>query len=285
MRGRPPAAELAMPRTSIARARSEAATRVPAMSPRRLRDMFARHFESMELTMALEIIGAGFGRTGTNSLKIALEHLGFGPCHHMFEVRDNPECLPDWEKAANDERVDWDQVFQNYRSQVDWPGARYWRELAGHFPNAKVILSVREPDAWFDSVQATIAPFLAARGKHGDPHVNAIAEMAYKTIVVPAVRRPIVRAGSCDPRFRESYRRGSGDDTGRTSAHVRPARRLGAAVHVLARRRAGHAIPQDKLLEAVQGARMGRPTGQHAGLRLLSAGPPAGEIERVAAID
>jgi hypothetical protein len=63
--------------------------------------MFARHFESMELTMALEIIGAGFGRTGTNSLKIALEHLGFGPCHHMFEVRDNPEFLPDWQKAAN----------------------------------------------------------------------------------------------------------------------------------------------------------------------------------------
>jgi hypothetical protein len=55
----------------------------------------------MELTMALEIIGAGFGRTGTNSLKIALEHLGFGPCHHMFEVRDNPEFLPDWQKAAN----------------------------------------------------------------------------------------------------------------------------------------------------------------------------------------
>jgi hypothetical protein len=147
--------------------------------------MFAPHLKSMELTMALEIIGAGFGRTGTNSLKIALEHLGFGPCHHMFEVRDNPEFLPDWQKAANGETVDWDQVFRNYRSQVDWPGARYWRELAGHFPNAKVILSVREPDAWFDSVQATIAPFLAARGKHGDPHVNAIAEMAYKTIVVP----------------------------------------------------------------------------------------------------
>jgi hypothetical protein len=135
--------------------------------------------------MALEIIGAGFGRTGTNSLKIALEHLGFGPCHHMFEVRDNPALLPDWEKAANGEAVDWDQVFQYYRSQVDWPGARYWRELAAHFPNAKVILSVREPDGWFDSVQATIAPFIAARGKHGDPHVDAIAEMAYQTIVVP----------------------------------------------------------------------------------------------------
>jgi hypothetical protein len=135
--------------------------------------------------MALEIIGAGFGRTGTNSLKIALEFLGFGPCHHMFEVRDNPELLPDWQRAAMGERVDWDQVFRGYRSQVDWPGARYWRELTEHFPNAKVVLTVRDPQGWFDSVQATIAPFLAARGSHADAHVNAIAEMAYQTIVVP----------------------------------------------------------------------------------------------------
>ena len=132
--------------------------------------------------MPLEIIGAGFGRTGTNSLKLALEHLGFGPCHHMFEVRDNPEHLPDWEAAAHGDAVDWDRVFQGYRSQVDWPGARYWRDLAAHFPQAKVILTVRDPDAWFDSVQATIAPFLAARGTHQSPHMNAIAEMAYRSI-------------------------------------------------------------------------------------------------------
>jgi len=133
--------------------------------------------------MPLEIIGPGFGRTGTNSLKVALEHLGFGPCHHMFEVRDNPERLPDWEAAARGEAVDWDKVFRGYRSQVDWPGARYWRELAQHFPDAKVILSVRDPDAWFDSVQATIAPFISARGTHPSPHVNAIAEMANQAIV------------------------------------------------------------------------------------------------------
>ena len=132
--------------------------------------------------MPLEIIGAGFGRTGTNSLKLALEHLGFGPCHHMFEVRDNPEHLPDWEAAAHGDTVDWDRVFQGYRSQVDWPGARYWRDLAAHFPQAKVILTVRDPDAWFDSVQATIVPFLAARGTHQSPHMNAIAEMAHRSI-------------------------------------------------------------------------------------------------------
>lgn len=133
--------------------------------------------------MALEIIGPGFGRTGTNSLKLALEHLGFGPCHHMFEVRDNPAQLADWEAAARGEKVDWKKTFADYRSQVDWPGARYWRELVEEFPNAKVVLSVRDPDEWFDSVQATIVPFLSARGKHPNAHTNAIAEMGHETVV------------------------------------------------------------------------------------------------------
>lgn len=132
--------------------------------------------------MPLDIIGAGFGRTGTNSLKLALEHLGWGPCHHMFEIRDNPELLPDWEAAARGEAVNWDNMFRHYRSQVDWPGARYWRELAAHFPKAKVILTVRDPEGWHESVQATVLPFLAARGKHSSPHVNAIAEMGHQTV-------------------------------------------------------------------------------------------------------
>lgn len=134
--------------------------------------------------MPLEIIGPGFGRTGTHALKLALEQLGFGPAHHMFEVRDNPEQLPKWEAAARGEKVDWDDVFRDYRSQVDWPGARYWRELAQRYPKAKVILTVRDPDEWFDSVQTTIIPFVAARGKHTSSHVNGIAEMGYQTVAV-----------------------------------------------------------------------------------------------------
>lgn len=134
--------------------------------------------------MGLGIIGAGFGRTGTNSLKLALEQLGYGPCHHMFEVRDNPEQLPAWEAAARGESVDWDAMFDGYRSQVDWPGAAYWRQLAEYYPNAKVILSVRDPDRWFDSVQATIGPFMTTmRGKHDSAHANAIAEMCSSFIV------------------------------------------------------------------------------------------------------
>jgi hypothetical protein len=133
--------------------------------------------------MALDIIGAGFGRTGTSSLKTALEHLGFGPTHHMFEVRDNPHLLPPWVAAANGGPLDIERAFSGYRSQVDWPGARYWRELAERYPDAKVILTVRDPDAWFDSVQATIVPFIEGRGRHGADHPNAIAEMAYRLVV------------------------------------------------------------------------------------------------------
>ncbi len=134
--------------------------------------------------MALSIIGAGFGRTGTNSLRLALEQLGFGPCHHMFEVRDNPGQLPGWEAAARGEAVDWDAIFQGYRAQVDWPGAAYWRELADHYPDAKVILSLRDPDSWYDSVQATIGPVMTTlRGRHDSAHMNAIAEMCHSLIV------------------------------------------------------------------------------------------------------
>lgn len=132
--------------------------------------------------MALEIIGPGFGRTGTNSLKVALEHLGFGPAHHMYEVRDNPPKLAHWEALARGETIDWDEAFQGYRAQVDWPGARYWRELAAHYPDARVILTVRDPDEWFDSVQASIAKFMALRGTLPDPHLNAVSLMAYDLV-------------------------------------------------------------------------------------------------------
>ena len=132
--------------------------------------------------MALEIIGPGFGRTATNSMRLALDRLGFGPCHHMFEVRYNPRLLPGWEAATRGEKVDWDEMFAGYRSQVDWPGARFWRELATYYPKARVILTVRDPDEWFDSMQATIAPFLAGRGTHPNAHANAIAAMGYQLV-------------------------------------------------------------------------------------------------------
>ena len=105
--------------------------------------------------MALQIIGAGLGRTGTLSLKLAIEQLGFMGCYHMVEVLMNPSHAAYWNAAA-DGRADWARIFAGYAATVDYPGCRYWRELAGAYPEAKVILTVRDPQRWFESTQATI---------------------------------------------------------------------------------------------------------------------------------
>ncbi len=107
--------------------------------------------------MSLTVIGSGFGRTGTASLKRALEMLGFGPCHHMEEVMENPEQVPHWQAFVAGDPVDWSKVFDGYRAQVDWPGAHVWRELAAAYPDAKVIHSVRPDDVWWRSFSSTIA--------------------------------------------------------------------------------------------------------------------------------
>jgi hypothetical protein len=105
--------------------------------------------------MALQVVGSGLGRTGTKSLQTALTLLGLGPCHHMVEVFAHPESMALWIEAGAG-RPDWDAIFAGYRSMVDYPGAAYWRELADYYPDAKVLHSVRDPDQWFDSTQATI---------------------------------------------------------------------------------------------------------------------------------
>jgi len=106
--------------------------------------------------MPLSVVGAGFGRTGTMSLKLALEQLGFGPCYHMIEVFKDPAAPGYWSAAADNEPVDWEQVFEGYRSTVDWPSATFYKRLADAYPDAKVILTERDPEAWFASTQATI---------------------------------------------------------------------------------------------------------------------------------
>jgi len=106
--------------------------------------------------MGLSVIGAGFGRTGTMSLKLALEQLGLGPCYHMVEVFKNPKAPGYWEAAADRQPVDWAEVFAGYGCTVDWPSATFYRELAQAYPDAKVILTLRDPKAWFASTQATI---------------------------------------------------------------------------------------------------------------------------------
>jgi len=105
--------------------------------------------------MALEVVGTGLGRTGTKSMQTALNMLGFGPCHHMVEVFAHPESMALWVEAAEG-RPDWDRIFEGYRSVVDYPGAAHWRATTAYYPHAKVLHTVRDPDAWFDSTQATI---------------------------------------------------------------------------------------------------------------------------------
>ena len=77
--------------------------------------------------MTLEVIGAGFGRTGTLSLKAALERLEFGPCYHMMEVAQNPRHAREWDRVADGSRDRWDDLFDGYAATVDWPACRYWR--------------------------------------------------------------------------------------------------------------------------------------------------------------
>ena len=105
--------------------------------------------------MALKVVGSGLGRTGTKSLQTALNMLGFGPCHHMVEVFAHPESTRLWIEAGKG-RPDWDAIFADYHAMVDYPGAAYWRQIAAHYPNAGVIHTMRDPDEWFDSTQATI---------------------------------------------------------------------------------------------------------------------------------
>ncbi|MDO8433276.1 MAG: sulfotransferase [Candidatus Binatus sp.] len=106
--------------------------------------------------MALKVVGAGFGRTGTLSLKKALEIIGFGPCYHMMEVFPRPEHVAMWHRLAFGQSMDWDLVFRDFQATVDWPAARWWREMAAHYPAAKVLLSVRDPKAWYKSMSDTI---------------------------------------------------------------------------------------------------------------------------------
>jgi hypothetical protein len=104
----------------------------------------------------LRVIGAGWGRTGTESLKAALELLGFGRCYHAFEMIARARHVRHWKALARGEQPDYDDLFRGFQSAVDFPVARYYRELAARFPEAKVVLSVRDPAEWYGSASKTI---------------------------------------------------------------------------------------------------------------------------------
>ncbi len=110
--------------------------------------------------MSLRLVGAGLPRTGTASLKIALERLLGGRVYHMHELPGHPFDLgPDWSGALDGRTPDWDAVFEGYVAAVDWPAATFWRELSAAYPEAPVLLSVRDgAETWWQSADETILP-------------------------------------------------------------------------------------------------------------------------------
>lgn len=105
--------------------------------------------------VGLRLIGAGFGRTGTYSIKAALEQLGLNPCYHMAEIAAHREHLVFWERAAAGKPVDWRELFAGYQAAVDWPAAAVYRQLMDVYPDAKVLLTVRDPERWYTSISNT----------------------------------------------------------------------------------------------------------------------------------
>ena len=132
--------------------------------------------------MALQVIGAGFGRTGTLSLKHALEKLGFEKCYHMMEVMANDHHVERWRELARGEPVDWDALFSGYQAAVDWPSCNFWEAQLARFPDAKVLLSERDPERWYESVMSTIYPSSLAGRKAEDPAIRDRVEMAFEVI-------------------------------------------------------------------------------------------------------
>jgi hypothetical protein len=127
----------------------------------------------------LAVIGAGLGRTGTLSLHAALERLGFAPCDHMTNNFNNPARFSLWLEAIHrkraEEPIDWRPLFAGYRATLDWPGVFFWRELTAAHPETKVILTVRDPERWYESARATI--YAASQARDDDLATRMIANV------------------------------------------------------------------------------------------------------------
>jgi hypothetical protein len=139
--------------------------------------------------MPLEVIGAGAGRTGTQSLKVALERLLGAPCYDMWDLMKNPDHVPVWERALKGGQVDWDGLFADRRSTVDWTAASFFAELADAYPHAIVVLSERDPDDWWGSIRRTVTPALESEPPPADtPLAKALAPSRELTLRMLAAR-------------------------------------------------------------------------------------------------
>jgi Sulfotransferase domain len=133
--------------------------------------------------MTLQVLGAGFGRTGTLSLRAALDVLGFAPCYHMVEVAKHPSHAGTWVAAARGAPVEWPLLLRGYAAAVDWPAAAFWRELLHTFPAARVVLTVRDSSAWYASFHDTILAKTAALLPPKDSPLRAIHDLTQELIL------------------------------------------------------------------------------------------------------
>ena len=115
--------------------------------------------------MGIKVVGAGFGRTGTLSLALALEELGFSKCHHMRELNNVSAQAKIWKSISEGADVDWSQIFKGYQACVDWPSSIYWKPLVKFYPDSKVILTTRSEESWYRSTYDTIYPKTAKASK------------------------------------------------------------------------------------------------------------------------
>ena len=157
--------------------------------------------------MALRVVGAGLGRTGTASLKLALEQLLHGRCYHMFEVFERPQDAPVWLAALRGEPVDWSSLLGDYTASVDWPACAFWRELSDENPDALILLSARDsPETWWASMEQTIVPTLKKPVPADQP---ALAR--HRTMVVELLERRFTPEWDSPAAAMAAYRRHNQD--------------------------------------------------------------------------
>jgi Sulfotransferase domain len=133
--------------------------------------------------MTLEVLGAGFGRTATMSLKLALERLGFAPCYHMAEIERRREHADVWLRAARGQGPDWRDLFAGYAAAVDWPVATFWRQILAAHDDAKIVLTVRDAAEWYDSFRETIVAKALGPAPPGSLPVKPLYDLS-RTVIL-----------------------------------------------------------------------------------------------------
>ena len=124
----------------------------------------------------MRVVGAGLGRTGTHSLMLALEQLLGAPCYHMFVAAQHADHTQVWHDASLGKMPDWVEFFHDYGAAVDWPACAFWPEIRAACPDALVLLSVRDADAWWQSASTTIFTTFEGRNSERQDMLDALFE-------------------------------------------------------------------------------------------------------------